>query len=285
VWNVWGKEFHLKRLLESFIQLRTLSGVNVHASRESFDEAISASEKVMELLLKEAESLPSNEDPGSPDDRFFTVMVTLLWQPEGGCIKVLGHAFSALKATSALDYKPDPLLVSIAFSPDRQETLPNRFESLPGAKLSSWCRRRRPLEQEFKKGGADEVLLTRVDGDEVFLLEGLTSNLFAVYPGGILRTPATDCVLEGYSRQLVLEEAQRCGLKVEIGPLRLEDSSLWEELFLTSSVRLIIPVQKLDLASKVTEGSSQGGVVWSMKRERDELLWKRIYDELFTRHS
>eukprot|EP00536_Pseudo-nitzschia_multiseries_P007246 jgi/Psemu1/286987/fgenesh1_pg.167_\ len=135
--------------------------------------------------------------------------------------------------------------------------LPNRYQNSPQAKLSSWCRRRRLLESTFKKHNAGDVILTKqceTDDDpepsktglcSIELLEGLTSNLFVVYPGKVLRTAPSSHVLGGYARGLIIQCAEECGYRVEIGPVPLEDSSQWKEVFLTSSIRLIIPVHKL----------------------------------------
>ena len=40
-------------------------------------------------------------------------------------------------------------------------SLPNRNQNYPQAKLSSWCRRRRQLEEIFKKEDAGEIILTK----------------------------------------------------------------------------------------------------------------------------
>lgn len=154
--------------------------------------------------------------------------------------------------------------------------LPNRYQHHPTAKLSSWCRRRRLLEDIFKKDDVGEVILVKKcnagDNDDTDdhnnqplslsttatssnnessyeLLEGLTSNIFIVYSGKIIRTPSITNTLEGYGRQLILDCAVKCGYKVEIGPITLHDSSLWKEVFLTSSCRLIVPVRTIFLPS------------------------------------
>ena len=162
------------------------------------------------------------------------------------------------------------------------ETWPNRYERLPCAKLSSWCRRRIPLEAQLKgsvsfivpndnkdKGETeedvvhhvvvDEVLLTRKrsffrngedeedDDNDVELLEGLTSNVFIVYHDGSLRTPPSkNGILSGYARQLVLECATKdYGRTVRQVPIFLSEASEWKEVFVTSSIRLVSPVKFL----------------------------------------
>merc|ERR1711957_223096 len=148
--------------------------------------------------------------------------------------------------------------------------LPNRYQNFPRAKLSSWCRRRRVLEDIFITKDVGDVILTKHCEDikknqepslsssvsagsvptttaksSVELLEGLTSNLFVVYPGKILRTAPSTHVLGGYVRHLIIDCAEKCGYKVEFGSISLADSSLWEEVFFTSSIRLIIPVNRI----------------------------------------
>ena len=218
-------------------------------------------------------------------------------------IRVRGHAFSTLKKVSQLQLNDvgttnsvgvvnpnPPVQAVIGYLPPTTTTnttttttdhnitsnhntsssivsLPNRYQNFPQAKLSCWCRRRRLLEEMFKRDvDVGDVLLTKHqidDGisnnqtasttltsiDSVELLEGLTSNIFVVYPGEILRTPPSTDVLGGYARQLIIDCAVKCGYQVEIGSIPLKDSSLWKEIFLTSSIRLIIPVHKLLLPS------------------------------------
>ena len=50
-----------------------------------------------------------------------------------------------------------------------------------------------------------------------------------------------------YVRHLILECASECGLTVDDSPIRLEDGreGLWEEAFITSSSRLIYPIEKI----------------------------------------
>jgi hypothetical protein len=115
------------------------------------------------------------------------------------------------------------------------------------------------------------------------LWEGLTTNLFIVYKNGILRTAPTDRVLDGYVRHHIVENHQSFGIQSvqEAAPL-LEDSDQWREVFVTSSVRLVVPVQSVSVM--------RGGVrvpVWTSGHfvSRDEtnrgvLLWRKIYDAL-----
>jgi branched-chain amino acid aminotransferase len=81
-----------------------------------------------------------------------------------------------------------------------------------------------------------EVLMVTGDGE---ILEGFTSNFFAVL-GGRLVT-AHEGVLEGVTRALVLELAAEI-LPIERRPPRLAEIPRFDEAFITSSSRGILPV-------------------------------------------
>jgi branched-subunit amino acid aminotransferase/4-amino-4-deoxychorismate lyase len=279
-WNVWGNDFHIQRLIESYQCLGVAESMD-HYSIECQHGAVQESMEIMSNLLEQAGDALSKKYSNIEDGASYTLMMTLLWQPDESCIVVHGHAFSSGIASVASNYNPDPMMATVAVSPNRQMSLPNRYNKFPQAKLSSWCRRRRPLEKEFKVEGSGEVLLVReaVD-DDLHLLEGLTSNLFVVYPGGRLRTADTLSVLGGYARQLVLDCASKCGLEVEIGHIPLQDAGLWEEIFVTSSVRLVVPVSQLKIPPSLLDDTMEFKNLWSLKTDNDGRYWRKIYEEI-----
>lgn len=147
------------------------------------------------------------------------------------------------------------------------KSLPTRFQN-PQSKVASWCKQRKKMDNPdtYKPPGVSEVLMVKPfrsrgkqrlleSNDASFssleLLEGLTSNVFVIYTDGTLRT-AQEGVLLGYVRQLVLESAGKCGLKVDTAqPICLQDAldGQWTEVFITSSSRLIWPVSRVLLPS------------------------------------
>lgn len=78
------------------------------------------------------------------------------------------------------------------------------------------------------------------------ILEGLTSNFFVVYKDGTVRT-ADKGVLCGYVRHLVIDCADRAGLRMDYSPILMDDATngLWESAFITSSSRLIYPISRI----------------------------------------
>lgn len=90
---------------------------------------------------------------------------------------------------------------------------------------------------------AHEALILSHDG---FVVEGTTTNVFAVRGSTLLTPPASETLLLGITRRLVAEVADSVGLTVEERRMRPEDLSSADECFLTSSVRELLPISKVD---------------------------------------
>ena len=91
--------------------------------------------------------------------------------------------------------------------------------------------------------GCDEQLLV-LDEDGA-VLETESANVFGVF-AGVVRTPPLDGrVLAGTTRELVLRLAAAEGFDVPEDPWALGDLTAADEIFLTSSIRGLLPVAKL----------------------------------------
>ncbi|MBF0542258.1 MAG: aminotransferase class IV [Nitrospirae bacterium] len=92
---------------------------------------------------------------------------------------------------------------------------------------------------DAKKNHADEALMCNVRGH---LTEGTVSNLF-FSTDGILYTPSIDCgILEGITRNLVVDLARKNGIKVIEGQYFVEDLYQASEVFLTNTSMEVMPV-------------------------------------------
>jgi branched-subunit amino acid aminotransferase/4-amino-4-deoxychorismate lyase len=89
--------------------------------------------------------------------------------------------------------------------------------------------------------GAHEGLLHH-DG---FLTEGAVSNLFAVIDGAVV-TPPAGTVLSGVTRDIVMRQAARGGLPITEAPLPMREMAVWQECFITSTGRHVMPVASVD---------------------------------------
>jgi branched-chain amino acid aminotransferase len=94
-----------------------------------------------------------------------------------------------------------------------------------------------------RRASAEEALF--VDPEQR-VLEGSTSNVFAVI-GGRLVTPPEDLgILPGITRARVLSLAAKRGLITEIRPISVDELFTSEELFISSSIREILGVVSVD---------------------------------------
>jgi branched-chain amino acid aminotransferase len=111
-----------------------------------------------------------------------------------------------------------------------------------GAKTSNYLSSVLALH-EVKQRGCHEAIVVGPQGD---VIEGATSNFFVVQ-GRTLRTPPLEAgILAGITRQTVMELAAARGLACEEVSLRPVDLYRADEVFITSSVREVVPVVRVD---------------------------------------
>ncbi|WP_202081472.1 aminodeoxychorismate lyase [Caldalkalibacillus salinus] len=92
---------------------------------------------------------------------------------------------------------------------------------------------------------AEGIMLTH-DGS---VAEGIVSNIFFV-KDGVLHTPHVQTgILNGITRQWVLQAAQDLGLRVEEGHYSLSSAQASEEVFITNAIQEILPVSQWDEVS------------------------------------
>ncbi len=91
--------------------------------------------------------------------------------------------------------------------------------------------------------GADDAVLVDPGG---CLLEATTSNVFVVTADGRLVTPATGSIFPGLTRRETLAIAGEMGLSPCEGPVEADELRGAAEAFLTSSVREIVPISRVD---------------------------------------
>jgi len=96
--------------------------------------------------------------------------------------------------------------------------------------------------QEARARGAQEAILLDERGA---VTEGSSSNVFAVRGGRVATPPLAAGILEGVTRGVVLRLAREAGVATEEAPLRPEDLEVADEVFITSTVREIVPVTRL----------------------------------------
>ncbi len=94
------------------------------------------------------------------------------------------------------------------------------------------------LMEVREKGGDEGIYLNH----ERNVVEGITSNIFIVKDGKLQTPPLSSGLLPGITRDTVIKCAIKSGIDVEELKLETKDLHSAEEIFITSSVREIVPV-------------------------------------------
>ncbi|WP_273381034.1 D-amino-acid transaminase [Symbiobacterium thermophilum] len=97
-------------------------------------------------------------------------------------------------------------------------------------------------KQQAAEQGAYEALFVR-DG---FVIEGSSSNVFAVIDGAIVTYPACNYILNGIARQRVIRDARSLGYTVLEQGIPLAALDRCQELFVTSTTSEVTPVVAVD---------------------------------------
>ncbi len=98
------------------------------------------------------------------------------------------------------------------------------------------------LRQLAVDAGAVEAVLLR-DG---FLTEGAASNIFVVRNGVLLIPPKSHLILPGITYDVLLELAQKHGIRCEIRNVSEAELRSAHELWLSSSTREVLAITRLD---------------------------------------
>ena len=96
---------------------------------------------------------------------------------------------------------------------------------------------------ESERLGAHDALMLNSLGH---LTESTTSNFFFVRNGSLM-TPSLDCgILAGITRDVVIRLSQENGFRLEQGAWPVEILESADEMFLTGSVKNLMPITRLD---------------------------------------
>jgi branched-chain amino acid aminotransferase len=115
--------------------------------------------------------------------------------------------------------------------------------SLAKAKMSGQYANSVLAKREAKFGGYDEAIMLDASG---YVSEGTGENIFLVRKGKLI-TPDLSCsILEGITRETVIQIAREQGLTVE--ERRITRDQLWtaDEVFFTGTAAEVTPVREID---------------------------------------
>lgn len=163
-------------------------------------------------------------------------------------IEASGYGVVRFRITIARETPDEPILSVEPFHPLAPEvytrgirciTVTGRHRENPAAKTTGWMTQRRDVQEGLPDGVTEGILVS----DDGLLLEGLSSNFYAIV-NGVLHT-AGEGVLPGIGRQGVYEVAPPI-VPLSLEPVRAADIAHLDEAFITSASRGIVPVVEID---------------------------------------
>lgn len=126
--------------------------------------------------------------------------------------------------------------------------------------------------QTARDAGAEEALLHR-DGE---LVEGSSMTLFLVEDGRIHTPAKSTAILPGITRDAVLDLARKHDIPVVEGPIGINRLASADELWMTSSMREIMPVTRVDSGDhEYRIGTGRPGPVWARLQKALEATTRR----------
>jgi branched-chain amino acid aminotransferase len=114
--------------------------------------------------------------------------------------------------------------------------------SMTRAKVTSYYANSQLAKREVKEAGYDEAILLDADG---YVAEGPGENIFIVRNGTLKTTPLTS-ILEGITRNSIIQIAQEKGIPVEQERFTRDEIYISEEAFFTGTAAEITPIREVD---------------------------------------
>jgi branched-subunit amino acid aminotransferase/4-amino-4-deoxychorismate lyase len=112
-----------------------------------------------------------------------------------------------------------------------------------------------------RRQGVREALFVEPDGA---VLEGATSNLFALIDGKLVTPPLGNLVLNGITRRQVIAAATELGLLVVERKLPLDELYRADEAFLCNSLIDLLPLRSID-GQALQRGESWRGILKTLR--------------------
>jgi len=96
---------------------------------------------------------------------------------------------------------------------------------------------------EVLNAGYDEAVMLTEQGH---VAEGTGENIFVVRNGVLMTPPASDGVLEGITRDIIMHLAESEGIETQERSLSRSDLVIADELFYTGTAAEVVPIREVD---------------------------------------
>lgn len=119
---------------------------------------------------------------------------------------------------------------------------PTDGTSAEGAKASNYLGSVLAVHEVRQRGCVEAIIV----GGGGQVIEGATSNVFAVHDGVVITPPSRVGILEGITRRTVMELCESAGRSCREQQMHPRDLYTADEVFITSSIREVMPVVRVD---------------------------------------
>lgn len=159
-----------------------------------------------------------------------------------GLLRIVAYGSDGVHGPQCAVYmKPQPLLADTLFDPGVWLVTSDGERIWPLAKSTN-CLAQALARFKAQGQGAYEGLIVDRHGH---ITEGSTCNLLVVRAGVLLR-PQAGAALEGVTENIAVELAVAGGIPVKRAALPLAELAGWDEAFITSTNRRIMPVRQIN---------------------------------------
>jgi branched-chain amino acid aminotransferase len=167
---------------------------------------------------------------------------------------------------------PDPVLSETGQHLVIPKRIRNHKKALdPAAKTGNYLNNILAL-LEAQQMGADDALLLNADGE---ITEATTSNFWIVKENVVLTPPAEVGILQGITRTFIFQILEQHNIPCQEKVLKPADLDSAQEAFLSSSVRLLMPVRQIDKDLLPTCPGAITRLVWqALLTLMDEQYWQ-----------
>ena len=130
--------------------------------------------------------------------------------------------------------------------------------------LTEFCEQKHTTKEKLK---IPTALMLDLYGQ---VCEGASSNFFAVIGGRLCTPPRSAGLLAGVTRGMLLKLASSSGIPVSEEPLSLADALAADEALITSSIRGVMPVVRIDHQPIGT--GRPGGITRRLMHQYEKLI-------------
>lgn len=227
-----------------FETLRTYGGVpfelREHMDRLARSASLVFIELPVPLAALEAEVLAAIDAAGNPES-YARVMVTR-GQGQLGLDPSLAERASRVIIVQPLsrpaEHHYTDGIAAITYRTQRQVDA----TSAVGAKVGNYLVSVLAMREASRVGALEALIVDGRGG----VLEGGSSNVFLVERGKLITPDVSAGILAGITRACVLREAGALGIEVELRTPGLQEAYTADEVFISSSIRELMPVVRLD---------------------------------------